>query len=127
MGFGIFFDTTLIRRSEHRRLDDLLQGQLGVAVSPQRAGDGGRYILSGRRRAIDGTLNCYMQFYLDGIAIGRGGVAGVSPISPVSTGMFPLSSVEKVEVYRSAAEVPPEYGGASAGCGVVLIWSRRGP
>jgi hypothetical protein len=41
--------------------------------------------------------------------------------------MFNLFGLDAVEVYRSAAEVPVEYGGSNAGCGVILLWSRRGP
>jgi hypothetical protein len=121
MGFGIFYDSTMLRRNEHRRLDDLLRGELGIRVG-SRAPDGGRYILSAR-----GTNSCYLHFYYDGIPIGRGGREGNLGVSPTSTGMFDLASVEKVEIYRGAAEVPMEYGGPFAICGVVLIWSRRGP
>jgi hypothetical protein len=40
---------------------------------------------------------------------------------------FALTGLDAVEVYRSAAEVPLEYGGANAGCGVILLWSRLTP
>ena len=32
----------------------------------------------------------------------------------------------KVEVYRSASEIPIEYGGPSAICGVMVLWPKRG-
>lgn len=32
-----------------------------------------------------------------------------------------------VEVYRGAAEVPAEYGGMDAACGVIVIWTKSGP
>lgn len=34
--------------------------------------------------------------------------------------------IEAIEVYRGPAEIPPQYGGAYAACGVVLIWLRTG-
>jgi hypothetical protein len=37
------------------------------------------------------------------------------------------NNVEAIEVYRSPAEVPPQYGGAEAACGVILLWRRVGP
>jgi TonB-dependent Receptor Plug Domain len=37
------------------------------------------------------------------------------------------SDVLAIEIYRRPVEVPPEYGGASSGCGVLVIWTRRGP
>jgi hypothetical protein len=33
--------------------------------------------------------------------------------------------VEAVEVYDSPASLPAEFGGSRAGCGVVVIWTRR--
>lgn len=121
MGFGVYFDSTYLRRMEHRRLDDLLYSVPGVKLS-QRLRDGGRYIMSSRR-----ADTCFMQIFFDGVPVGRGGMAGRAGVSPVSTAMFSLSSIEKFEVYRSAAEVPMEYGGNNALCGVLLLWSRRGP
>lgn len=41
-------------------------------------------------------------------------------------GMFPLRQLEAVEVYRSATEAPIQYVGASASCGIILLWSRSG-
>ena len=33
--------------------------------------------------------------------------------------------VEGIEVYRSAAEIPPQYNGSNSACGVVVIWTRH--
>jgi hypothetical protein len=30
-----------------------------------------------------------------------------------------------IEVYRSPAEVPAQYGGSESGCGVILIWTMK--
>lgn len=35
------------------------------------------------------------------------------------------SQLEGIEVYRSAAEVPPEYASGIGDCGVILAWSNR--
>jgi hypothetical protein len=32
-----------------------------------------------------------------------------------------------VEIYRGSAEVPAEYGGMDAACGVIVIWTKSGP
>jgi hypothetical protein len=34
--------------------------------------------------------------------------------------------VEAVEAYDSPASLPAEFGGSRAGCGVIVIWTRRG-
>lgn len=34
------------------------------------------------------------------------------------------ADVEAVEVYRRASELPARFGGATEGCGAVVIWTR---
>jgi outer membrane cobalamin receptor len=34
--------------------------------------------------------------------------------------------LEGIEVYRGAAQMPPEFGGSAAQCGVVALWTKRG-
>ncbi len=35
-----------------------------------------------------------------------------------------ISEVAAVEVYRRPAELPAEFGGATDGCGAVVLWTR---
>jgi hypothetical protein len=35
--------------------------------------------------------------------------------------------IEGVEIYRGAAEMPAEFGGSLAACGVIVIWTRSSP
>jgi hypothetical protein len=39
----------------------------------------------------------------------------------------PVRDIEAIEVYTGPAEVPGEYAGRNAGCGVVVIWTKSGP
>jgi len=39
----------------------------------------------------------------------------------------PVRDIEALEVYTGPAEVPGEFAGRNAGCGVVVIWTRSGP
>lgn len=39
----------------------------------------------------------------------------------------PINDVQGIEIYRGAGEVPAEYTGSGAGCGVVVIWTRATP
>ena len=56
-----------------------------------------------------------MSFYVDG-----------QPFGPTSPGIdidIPPEEIEALEVYKSA-QVPAQFGGATAGCGVIVIWTR---
>lgn len=136
LGFGKFYEATELRQMEHLRLDDLLRRKGGVEVQPKMV-DGQRIwvALNPYRRTNGGVLACAMQVYLDGSKIGTGGWIGNRRADlgtwegayPPDLRQFELSSLEAIEVYRSTAQVPTEYGGATASCGVLLLWSRRNP
>lgn len=136
LGFGKFYDALELRKMEHLRLDDLLRRKGGVEVQPKMV-DGQRIwvALNPYRRTNGGVLACAMQVYLDGSKIGTGGWIGARRADlgtwegayPPDLRQFELSSLEAIEVYRSTAQVPTEYGGATASCGVLLLWSRRNP
>jgi hypothetical protein len=39
---------------------------------------------------------------------------------------FTVPDLEAIEVYRSSAETPIEFGEGGAPCGAIVLWSRRG-
>lgn len=39
----------------------------------------------------------------------------------------PIRDIEAVEVYSGPSDVPGEFAGTDAGCGVIVIWTRSGP
>ena len=39
----------------------------------------------------------------------------------------PVRDIEALEFYTGPADVPGEYAGRNAGCGVIVIWTRSGP
>ena len=39
----------------------------------------------------------------------------------------PINDVQAIEIYRGAGEVPAEFTGSTAGCGVVVIWTKATP
>ena len=39
----------------------------------------------------------------------------------------PISDVQGIEVYRGASDAPGEFAGTTAGCGVIVIWTRAAP
>lgn len=62
---------------------------------------------------------CIPLYFLDGIAI-----LGL----PLDPNTVPVSTIDAIEVYASAALVPPEFRGplSAQGCGSILIWTRQG-
>lgn len=123
LGLGKFFDSTWIQQKEHLRLGQALGG-------------GGRHVaLAGTRRFGPQGEPCYSTIYLDGAlfyrspgppGLERGGGADPELLPPPDLNQFMAGEFVAVELYRSAGEVPQEYGGASAACGVLLLWTRRG-
>ena len=125
LGFGRYVDAVKLRRYESfLNLDNVLEREGDIVIMRR----GHEYVAFNRtRRDINGKPNCVMQVYYNGSPVGKGGVVGVSDLRPTDLRDFNVSGLEDVEIYRSAAEVPLEYGGSSAGCGVILLWSRVTP
>jgi hypothetical protein len=137
LGFGRFFDSTDMRKAEHRRLSDVLQGVRGLSVVRYRdctTPPGGRRLCgpvemraAGARGQVAtfrgrGSEYCWMSIVLDGAVLYSSG--SLSPPPDLSRDLHP-AELDAVEVYTSSAQVPQEFGGAAAACGVILLWSRR--
>lgn len=39
----------------------------------------------------------------------------------------PINDVYGIEIYRGAAEIPAEFGGSNAACGVIVVWTKSKP
>jgi TonB-dependent Receptor Plug Domain len=124
LGFGFFIDSAYLRRNEHRNLSDVLRAANGIIIVPA---DVHRHWAGSGRRFTRNGLPCAMQVFVDGVALNRaiapeaGGVGNPVYLEDLAQ----IHDIEAIEVYRGAAEVPVEYGGAGAGCGGILIWLRR--
>ncbi|NIM49983.1 MAG: TonB-dependent receptor plug domain-containing protein [Gemmatimonadales bacterium] len=71
---------------------------------------------------IVGYGNCQPVLYLDGIKLGK-----IDEVTERGPDVF-LSphDLEAIEVYR-VSEVPGEFGGSDARCGVIVVWTKRSP
>jgi hypothetical protein len=131
LGFGQFIDSLELRRSEHRQLSDVLRGHSGIVIARNRFASSAR-------------TGCYMQIIYDGQtvyspatyappALVSNATASrfAQPVrmpapTPLDLNPFQVSGLEAVEMYRSLADTPLQFGGAAAGCGTLVLWSRRG-
>jgi len=104
LGFGQFIDSTVLRRSEHLRLADVLRRHTKVDL------DSG--IPASRRR--QGTYGrCEMPVFLDGAP------------SRVPLRLIDVATLDGVEVYFGPADTPAEFSVPYRSCGAVVLWTRR--
>lgn len=131
-GWGHFITRDEIARRGARRISDLLHGLPDVRVIPLselqstvRFGtELSRVHIGPFSIGEDGTpkvvgyapLRCAPLLYVDGIKFGRADEV-LDQVGP--------AEIEGIEVYRRSTEVPPEFGGLHARCGVILVWTRR--
>jgi hypothetical protein len=81
---------------------------LGIARDPPR---------SRRQRSAPAVeAACPMTIFLDG-RMHRYPIAGVN--------VLPTSEIEAIEIFRGVSEVPAEFAGEHARCGVIAIWTTR--
>ncbi|MEZ4455500.1 MAG: carboxypeptidase regulatory-like domain-containing protein [Gemmatimonadales bacterium] len=116
-GFGRFVTEDVLRKSEHRRLIDLLR---------QR---GARTRIIGGRSVLVGRSLCPMAVFFDGIPLylppapSYGGAAAAGP-SPPNLDDWQVSEFEAIEFYNGPSETPWEFGFTGTACGVLLLWTR---
>jgi hypothetical protein len=115
-GFGTFITREDVERRGPVRLAHML-AEHGMEVTQIR---GSSFSLG----IVNRRTGCAPVVYVDGIPISR------SP-DPEEAGeavglVHPLD-VEGIEIYRGSATVPGEFGGSTARCGVILIWTRTSP
>ncbi len=117
---GKFWDDSLLRTLEHRRLPEVLQGIPAMRIIRAR---GGRYAASARgsggTRPSDPNIPraCYLQVYLDGARLS-------GSYTPPNLDDIPVHHIVAMELYRSQVELPIEFAGPESGCGVLAIWTR---
>jgi len=134
LGAGYFISTERLKNAAGAPLSDVLRSVPGISVSGDRSTPFGPVIMTNsnlaktqtspfqrRGRTPNSQLSvgpCPMQLYIDGKQFSTQD-SGVDVIRPVD--------LIAVEVFRSLAEIPAEFGGIHARCGVISIWTRRVP
>lgn len=121
IGLGDFIDREAIERQAPQEITDVLERLQGVEVRyPVSTNPLLRAVLlrGGRRDNLLGGT-CYPSIYIDGVLVHR---AGDEPA--YLNEIIGPDQVAGVEVFQGAAEVPVQYGGTSASCGVIAVWTR---
>lgn len=107
-GRGQYLDQEEIEKSGASNLAELTRGMRGVAL--HCGGPGGCQI-----QMVRAKPNCPPDYVVDGRKENMFGMT------------TPIRDIVGLEVYTGPADVPGEFTGTTAGCGVVVIWTRSGP
>jgi hypothetical protein len=123
-GFGKFMTPELIEERRPRHASDLLFGLAGTNVAEPTTGVGGRAVFF--RAGIRMRGVCWPMIYVNRQLVSTGGLltAGAEPAALDELVDGP--DIWAIEVYRSPAEIPTEFNGPNASCGVIVLWTRRG-
>jgi hypothetical protein len=108
-GRGQYLGETEIRNSTASNVQDLTRGMRGVTLHCGGTTEGGCRI-----QMVRAPVNCQPDYVIDG---------QLDNIFGPST---PIRDIVALEVYTGPSDVPGEFAGRTAGCGVVVIWTRSG-
>jgi Carboxypeptidase regulatory-like domain len=108
LGRGHYFTRVDLERSGASSIQDAMRPLRGVAVDC--GGSAGCNI-----RMVRAPMRCFPDYIVDSRLDNEFGPS------------TPIRDVEAMEVYTGPSDVPGEFAGRSAGCGVVVIWTRSGP
>jgi carboxypeptidase family protein len=109
-GRGQYLTDEEIRASGAANVADAARNMRGVTL------DCGGTLYGGCRiRMLSAPARCLPVYWVDGQLDNEFG-----PLTPIR-------DVVAMELYTGPAEVPGEFAGSNAGCGVVALWTRSGP
>ncbi len=118
-GVGTIMDAATIRERSTLFVTDAVRGMAGVTVSKAATGNG-QEILMRRVAGTDGSY-CVANIVVDGLRVPPSASANAGIDDYVN-----LADIAAMEVYPRPNLVPPEFLTIDNGCGVVVVWTRRG-
>lgn len=125
-GSGRFYRRDFVEKRIHRPFANVLDEVPGIRLYRDRSGteyvifDRAQTTAAFRRTQMGQDDKCLPVFYLDGNRV------AVGPRGTTASDLVQSSEVEAIEIYGSAAQIPVEFNGSDASCGVIVIWTRRG-
>jgi len=106
-GLGFYITRDEIKAKGYMNMGDALRTVQGVRV------DCG--VVECSVHMVRSTAGCFPTYYVDG------------HLARSFAESTPITDVQGIEVYRGAAEMPGEFSGSGAMCGVIAIWTRAAP
>jgi outer membrane receptor for Fe3+-dicitrate len=111
-GIGVFLTRGDIEKRHSASVSELLRYVPGVAISQRMAGEPQPVHMQRSSNATN-QATCTVALYVDG-----------NPYPNGSVDDFPPGSLEGIEVYRSASEIPAEFRTRDSMCGLIALWTR---
>jgi hypothetical protein len=126
LGTGLQFDRARLAKSNVGTLGEFLQGVPGLSVlNPSSASSmqmsrsaGGGFVNAGNN-----MTTCHVGWFVDGH---RMDAFGKIDAATDALGSMSLETIDAVEIFRGASEMPPEFSAPDLRCGAVAIWTRKG-
>jgi hypothetical protein len=107
-GRGQYITRKTIEDGGYYSLQDAMRNLRGVKVDC--GGGAGCFITMARA-----PMGCIPEYIVDEMVSNSFGA------------QTPVRDIEAVEVYTGASDVPGEFAGRNAACGLVIIWTKNGP
>jgi hypothetical protein len=123
---GTFVTRQMLAARSSSKLSDVLRTH-AAGIRFLSRGMGGHAAASTRSGAsldVRQPRNCYLQIIIDGVRVF--GPSQASPSNPPpDLDRYSLDAIESVEVYAGPADTPPEFAGADATCGTIVLSTRQ--
>lgn len=118
-GVGHFITEAELRKSDSRRMVDVLRLLPGVVIKCSPRGEPGHQCFAvGRQSAehplISGSGPCKLRTYVDG-----------QLVADLNLAEMDVSQFAAIESYAGAATMPTIYNVTGGACGALLFWSRE--
>jgi len=111
-GVGSFVTRAEIEKRQPASISELLRYLPGVSISQRMAGEPQPVHM---QRSVNSSMqsSCVVQIYVDGQPYRNGNIDDFAPLT-----------LEGVEVYKSASEIPADFRTRDATCGLIALWTR---
>jgi len=105
---GAFLRWDDLKKASYSSVGDALRTVRGVRIQCDQAAFECFAVMSR-------TPNCHPAWYIDGIQVHS------------FHENTPIRDIYGIEVYRGTGEIPAEFTGSEAGCGVIVMWTKSRP
>jgi hypothetical protein len=105
---GAFFRWDDIKKASYNTVGDALRTVRGVRIHCDQS----RFECFA---VMSRSPNCLPTWYIDGLEVHS------------FQENTPIRDIYGIEIYRGTGEIPAEYAGSNAGCGVIAMWTKSRP